>query len=265
MIVGPELAARLEGTLADDVGSFVAAVAQLDPGCGAGRERIAGGWAQSTGAGRFGNRVQGAGVGVAASGGDLDRVEAFYRSRGLPVEVELCPLADGTLLSAMAARRCAAVGFRNVYAHELRSIPPPAGQVEVVSVRDEPDFERWSETLLDGFGYATPGDRARVAWWNRVLFGLPEATLLLALERGVPVGAANILVRGRTASLGGTASRPGWRRRGVQAALLSARLELARAAGCSLAVVTADPGGTSARNCERAGFQLAYTNVRLRA
>jgi hypothetical protein len=50
----------------------------------------------------------------------------------------------------------------------------------------------------------------------------------------------------------------------VQAALLAARLHLARDAGCSLAAVTADPGGTSARNCERTGFELAYTNVRFR-
>jgi GNAT superfamily N-acetyltransferase len=98
-----------------------------------------------------------------------------------------------------------------------------------------------------------------------MLFGLPSATPFLARWDGRPVGAANVVLHGRTASFGGTTTLPAHRRRGVQTALLAARLSFARGADCSLAVVTADPGGSSARNVERAGFRLAYTNVRLRA
>jgi GNAT superfamily N-acetyltransferase len=56
---------------------------------------------------------------------------------------------------------------------------------------------------------------------------------------------------------------PAFRRRGVQRACLAARLDLARAAGCDLAVTSATPGGESARNIERAGFQCVYTSVGL--
>ena len=68
---------------------------------------------------------------------------------------------------------------------------------------------------------------------------------------------------GPVASLGGTATLRGYRRQGVQLALLRARIRLAAEAGCDLVVVTADPGSTSGRNARRAGFHLAYTNVRL--
>lgn len=264
LILGGHLAARLEATLADDVGSFVAAIARLEPGGPAGRERVAGGWANATGPHRFGNRLQGAGLGGPVTDDDLMRLEAFYAARGLPVEVEVCPVADPSLLRALVTRGYRPVSFRNVYGHDLRTLPPHPGSVEVVAVSDELGVRRWSDTILDGFGYDAPADRARVAWWNHLLAGLPEASLLLALDHGEAVGAANLLIRGATASLGGTATRTGHRRRGVQAALLAARLRQAHDAGCTLAVVTADPGSTSARNCERAGFRLASTNLRLR-
>jgi GNAT superfamily N-acetyltransferase len=264
VIVDQALAARLEDTLTGDVRSFVAAVAELDPSSGAAEEAVAGGWALCTGAGRFGNRAQGAGIGAAVTAAELDRVDAFYRARDLMPEYEVCPLADPSLLAGVVARGHRAVSFRNVYAHDLSGGAPASHAFEVSVVDDDVGFRAWSETLLDGFGYTSAEDRARVGWWNRMLCGLPDASLLLARVDGEPVGVANVLVRGRTASLGGTATRPEHRRRGAQAALLAARLDLAREAGCTLAVITADPGGTSARNCERAGFRLAYTNVRFR-
>jgi GNAT superfamily N-acetyltransferase len=188
----------------------------------------------------------------------------FYEAVGVPAELEICPLAHPTLLRHAGERGLGAIGFRNVYVHDLvmgpASAPPPFEVVRVGAA----EFPQWSETLLDGFGYATAEDRRRVDQWNQMLFGLPAAALFLARDGAKPVGAANLLVHGAAASLGGTATRAGDRRRGVQAALLEARLRFAAGQGCSLAVVTADPGGASARNVERARSRLAYTNVRVR-
>ena len=158
------------------------------------------------------------------------------------------------------------IGFRNVYVHGLEPLPVAESSrgFEVVTV-GEAEFGTWSATLLDGFGYERPLARRRVARWNRMLFELRPATLFLARRDGRAVGAANVLVHGTTASLGGTTTLPGERRHGVQTALLAARLAFASATGCTLAVVTADPGGASARNVERARFRLAYTNIRLRS
>jgi GNAT superfamily N-acetyltransferase len=54
---------------------------------------------------------------------------------------------------------------------------------------------------------------------------------------------------------------PAHRRRGVQTALLSARLADAAAAGCDIAVVTTQPGSKSQQNVQRRGFDLLYTRA----
>jgi len=63
------------------------------------------------------------------------------------------------------------------------------------------------------------------------------------------------------AQLTGAATAPAHRRHGVQAALLSARLADAAAAGCDIAVITTQPGSTSQANAQRRGFDLLYTRA----
>jgi GNAT superfamily N-acetyltransferase len=123
----------------------------------------------------------------------------------------------------------------------------------------------WSTTLLDGFGYTHEAERDRVATWNQMVRSLPGVTALVARIDGKPVGAASVMVLGLTAVLGGAATLPAFRRRGVQRALIEARLAVAVHAGCTLAVVTADPGSSSGRNAERTGFQLICNHASMRA
>ena len=63
------------------------------------------------------------------------------------------------------------------------------------------------------------------------------------------------------AEFGGASTRPEYRRRGVQTALLHVRLAAARERGCDLAAVMTVAGNDSQRNIERAGFRLAYTKA----
>lgn len=60
---------------------------------------------------------------------------------------------------------------------------------------------------------------------------------------------------------GGVATLPEHRRRGVQGALLGARLEAAARAGCDVAVVTTQPGSKSQENVQKRGFELLYTRA----
>ena len=53
------------------------------------------------------------------------------------------------------------------------------------------------------------------------------------------------------------------RRRGVQGAVIAARLNYAAANGATLATIGAMPGIATERNVRRLGFQLAYTKVHL--
>ena len=83
----------------------------------------------------------------------------------------------------------------------------------------------------------------------------------LALRDGVIAGGASLRMTEGIAQLTGAATAPAHRRRGVQTALLLARLTDAAAAGCDIAVVTTQPGSRSQQNVQRRGFDLLYTRA----
>jgi GNAT superfamily N-acetyltransferase len=85
----------------------------------------------------------------------------------------------------------------------------------------------------------------------------------LALIDGVAVGTSSMRIADGVAHFAGTATSAPYRRRGVQSALIAARLSEAKAAGCDLATVTTGPGTKSQQNLQRRGFDLLYTRALL--
>ena len=79
--------------------------------------------------------------------------------------------------------------------------------------------------------------------------------------RREPAGAASMRLFEGVAQLTGAATLPEHRRRGVQSALLAARLADAAAARCDVAVVTTQPGSKSHENVQRQGFELLYARA----
>jgi hypothetical protein len=65
----------------------------------------------------------------------------------------------------------------------------------------------------------------------------------------------------RVAQFTGAATLPNARRRGVQSALLDARLAAARWAGAEFAVITTRPGSKSQENAIKSGFSLLYARA----
>ena len=75
------------------------------------------------------------------------------------------------------------------------------------------------------------------------------------------VGGACLRLSEGVAQLAGAATLPAFRRRGVQTAMLNARLRDALEAGCDIAVVTTQPGSKSQENVRRREFALLYTRA----
>jgi GNAT superfamily N-acetyltransferase len=270
MIVDHALMHRIEDAIAAERSAFADGMAALRPELGAGWLPVAGGRAIFTGAGFFTNRAMAMGLRGAVSAEEVGRVEAFYAAHGVPSEIEIASMVHRSLIQLLNQRGYRLVRFRNIYAQAIRPggatssmSEVPATEVKVHPV-DASSAAAWSAILLDGFEYLQEADRERVEVWNRMLRSLPGLTSLVAVINHQPVGAASVLVLGTTALLGGAATLPAFRRRGVQRALIDARLALAARAGCELAVVTADPGSSSGRNAERSGFQLVCNHVTLR-
>jgi len=110
-------------------------------------------------------------------------------------------------------------------------------------------------------GFGGPAYEAgvpNIAYTNTFTEGV---TCFLASIDGQPAGGGAVSFRDGTASLFSTSVLPGFRRRGVQTALLQARLAAAAAAGCDLATVMTSPGSSSQRNVQRSGFAVAYTRL----
>jgi len=74
-------------------------------------------------------------------------------------------------------------------------------------------------------------------------------------------GAGLVIPERRMFALCGAGTAVEFRRRGLQTALLRARMAAAAEAGCEYAVVVTQGGSASQRNCERLGFRVAYSKV----
>jgi GNAT superfamily N-acetyltransferase len=88
-----------------------------------------------------------------------------------------------------------------------------------------------------------------------------DAVCFLALIDGEPAGGASLSFHDDVAALAGAGTLTMFRNRGVQTALLRARLDFARSRGSRLAMVSTRPGTVSQRNVERLGFRIAYTRT----
>jgi GNAT superfamily N-acetyltransferase len=148
----------------------------------------------------------------------------------------------------------------------LPTEPPQAGlsQPGIVVRPIRPDeADLWVRTAFQG---GLDSDDARPAR-TAIIAAYPymaHSVCYLAWLDGQPAGAGTLALHAGVAELFGASTRPRFRGRGVQTALLAARLADAARAGCDLATVHTEPGAASQRNVERFGFRLAYTRLMLR-
>lgn len=225
------------------------------------------------------DKVVGWGFGDAE--GEDDALRAFedeVAERGGPVQLELSTLAELDRAAALGARGYALVGVENVLGLRLdgaqleRLRATRSGELEVRVARDDED-DAWIDTVVTGFSsmeeqHVAPHEvfaREALVRVFRDLRGASGHRRYVALGQGALVGGASLRVHGGRgapiAQLSGAATLPAHRRRGVQSALLRARLLDAADAGCELAVVTTSPGSRSQQNVQRAGFELLYARL----
>jgi hypothetical protein len=261
-----ELARRIEMAECHAAVDTVQALERVRPERGAAAESIAGGFAIFAGANSPVTQAVGIGLHGMVSEEDFNRLEAFYRSRGEPVRVESCPLADASLFEHFGKRGYRVTEFTNVMARPLRDrgetetwrAPPLEVTVERAG-REHIDL--WTLTVSQGFSEnaAVPQELLDVM---KMFAQGPSAECYLARVDGKVAGGGTLALRDGVAGLFGASTLINFRKRGVQTALLHARLARAAEAGCDLAACLARPGSTSQRNIVRSGFQVLYTRVK---
>jgi GNAT superfamily N-acetyltransferase len=206
------------------------------------------------------NRAAGLGMSGPVMDAQVDVVEKFFRSRGAPVMIDICPLADKSLIDLLRSRHYSLHSFMNIYALPLDDAignPPEPQGIRIERVAPT-DLDLWVSVTARGFeGTETPGAQAFDILNPNARAA--HARCFLAWIGDEPVGGGGMYVHNGVAEFGGAATRIAYRGRGVQSALLRHRLAAAYAEGCDLATTTTRPGSDSQRNIERAGFRLVYT------
>lgn len=188
---------------------------------------------------------------------------AFFQERSTVPRVDVCPHADRTLMRWLAEAGFVATDFEMVLYQPLPAPPQPpfADGIEVRIASSAEDRAVWADLEARGFTDDAPAPEHHVL--ATAISLRADALPFIGYLDGQPAGTGMLAMPDGIAMFNGDSTLPAARNRGVQTALLSARLQHAAEAGCDLAVIEAAPGGTSHRNQERCGFRVAYNRVTL--
>jgi GNAT superfamily N-acetyltransferase len=228
-------------------------------------EEIAGGVAVFAGVDSPVTQAIGVGLGDPVKDEELDRLGDFFQARNAPTAVELCPLVEMSLYERFAARGYRLLEVSNVLVREISNSgdAKPSGRQDVTVKPAPPDEAKlWTRTVAQGFAEHFPVTPEMLEVMEG-FFQAVNATAFLAYVDGNVAGGGALAIHGGVCGLFGASTLPEFRRRGVQTALLDARISWAASRGCDLAVSITAPASISQRNIERAGFRVAYTRTKM--
>jgi ribosomal protein S18 acetylase RimI-like enzyme len=209
----------------------------------------------------------------------LADVEREFDARDAPLQVEFAALASPEVATRLARRGYHLVNFEHVLGLELTqpTIDRAAAEYDahaangvIVRRTAQGDAAQWIDTVATGFAHADvfdgppshesyPRDTLERVYEDFVR--IPGLVSYIAHRDAAIAGGASLRIIDGLAQLCGAATLPDHRRRGVQSALLRARLVDAAREGCDLAIVTTQPASKSQENVQRAGFVLLYARA----
>jgi GNAT superfamily N-acetyltransferase len=252
---------RAEGLTNAD---FVEARARLAPESGAKWISVSGAWAMFDGVDSPWTQTFGLGLFQMPTAAELTAIEDFFKERGARVFHEVSPLADKAILGVLGER-----GYRPFEMSSVMFLPliehvssrGESGSSMRVRVVGEEEGETWARTSAEGWSEYKEFAHLMLEM-GRIVATAKGNTLFLAELDGQVIGAGGLSIHEGVALFAGASTIPAWRRRGAQRALLEARFQYAREAGCDLAMMCSEPGSSSQRNAERQGFRIAYTRTK---
>ena len=221
------------------------------------------------------NRAVGLGLSTPPPANALSDLEAFYAAHGVPSQVVVCPFTHPDVFRMLGQRNYAIDFFFNVHVRAVVpsdasfALPDVAPDQLRISVVESAGFDVWAQTNI-----RTSHDPAREPapiadddlWLTvaRTAVRRPNTLGFIAWINDEPAGSAALSMHEGVATMFSAGTRIPFRRRGIQRALLQARLAEAYRRGCDLAHITTTPGSDSQRNVQRHGFALAYQRMVMR-
>lgn len=233
------------------------------PEIGAAEEEICGGHMIFAGLGSPIGRATACGLDRPLTQEDVDRIEQFYRDHKAPSQVDLTPLHAPKVFEMFKERGYTIAELNNVLYRKLdpqETFPDPPAHCEVRSSHHgEADV---TGSIVESAFFP---DGAPQAFRGLIapLYQMENARPFVATveDRTVACGTGLVIPEHRVFALCGAGTLADFRGRGLQTALLRARMAAAVNAGCEYAVVVTQGGTTSQRNVERLGFRVAYSKM----
>ncbi len=217
--------------------------------------------------GEFGRKLNHViGFGLAPPDGALlDDLERRYALRGLPVELDLCPHVAPATFELLSSRGYSATDVSNTYIRLDEPVRPAGFGVRVLRATPR-QAEDLVTACVAGFSVqARPRPRELLEVLPLSALARNDTVCFLAEVDGRIAGSAAVSLiadgEGTVAHLFMASTLPEFRGRGVQPALFAARLSEARDRGARVAQTCTRLANVSARNAERAGFRLCFTET----
>jgi GNAT superfamily N-acetyltransferase len=195
------------------------------------------------------------------TGAILDATERFFDEHQAPVMLEICPLVGVEALQLLCQRGYRPIEISSVLMRPLENLPAPPVNVRLIGTEE---FELWTRVSAGAWLHEHPELESFFVESGRLFAQRDGSANFLAETGGQPAATGSLFLHGDVALLAGASTLPEWRRRGLQADLLAARLHHAAGQGASLAMMVAEAGSQSQRNAQRRGFHIAYTRLKWR-
>ncbi len=203
------------------------------------------------------NSTYGVGIDNDLSLADLQQLEGFFDTQNLSPQIEVSPFTRLDVMALLGQQGYYPSKFKTAYYCVLDHIDLSDSDIRVVPI-NENQRELWVKTSRDIDRLDDKDPLTQLTYANTYR----EHTIcFLAMIDGEAVGASALSIRDNSAILYFTSTREAYRKRGVQMAMVQARLAYAQSQGCDVAFTTTIPGNNSMRNVMRAGFHVAYTQM----
>lgn len=187
----------------------------------------------------------------------LAEAEVFL---GDPAVLELSPGADASLWPLLASRGYRVHQFQQQLIRALERVEAPSSAFDIRPILPG---EGALQSRVVGAGFFG------LDGWEAFdpPFAIPDGVegclRYLAFVEGEPAGGATLGWNDGVAMLGGDAVLPRFRGRGLQKALIRARLGAAKDQGCDIATASTLPSTPSQRAYEACGFRVAYPKLEM--
>ena len=273
MFVPTELAARIDRAEARLSAALGRAMVERKQQPDAFVEEVDGGVAVYAGPSSPINKMIGVGFGALRADERLQAIEEKFAARSAPLQAEVSTLADPAFAAQLTRRGYVLQGFENVLGRVISREDANARPDDAIetAVMKHGDDELWMDVMVTGF--LSPDQqgvkaeplppRADLERALRDCLQIADFRRYGAHVDGQLVGVATCRLDDGLAQFCGAATLPAFRRRGVQTALLRRRLADAFESGCTLALMTTQPGSKSQQNGHKQGFTLLYSRAQL--